>query len=177
MSTTQTVQTISTAEAAKLLEAHPDKCVLLDVRTPAEFETLHARNAQNTPLHTLTPESVESLKEKQILCICQKGARGLQAAEILLRYGYTNICNIQGGTEAWHTHGLPVVKGKSSISLERQVRIAAGTLVILGVLGGFFLSPYAYGLSLFVGCGLVFAGITDTCGMAMILGRCPWNTR
>ena len=71
--------------------------------------------------------------------------------------------------------GLPVVRGKKAISLERQVRIAAGSLVLLGVLLGWLVHPAFIGLSAFVGAGLVFAGVTDTCGMGMMLARMPWN--
>jgi hypothetical protein len=70
---------------------------------------------------------------------------------------------------------LPVVRGKKAISLERQVRIAAGSLVLLGVIGSLLIHPYVIGLSAFVGAGLLFAGITDTCGMGMLLARMPWN--
>jgi hypothetical protein len=63
------------------------------------------------------------------------------------------------------------------MSLERQVRIAAGSLVLLGVALGAFVSQWLYGLSAFVGAGLVFAGLTDTCGMGMLLARMPWNRR
>lgn len=76
---------------------------------------------------------------------------------------------------AWEAAGLPVVRGKKAISLERQVRIAAGLLVLLGAILGFFVNPSFIGISAFVGAGLVFAGITDTCGMAMMLAKMPWN--
>jgi rhodanese-related sulfurtransferase len=106
--------------------------------------------------------------------ICRSGSRGKQACEKFLAAGYTNIINVEGGTQAWDQSGLPVVRGKKAISLERQVRIAAGLLVLIGsVLGVFY--PYWIGLSAFVGAGLTFAGITDTCGMGMILARMPWN--
>ena len=71
--------------------------------------------------------------------------------------------------------GLPIVRGKAAMSLERQVRIAAGSLVLIGILLSLFVHPYLLGLSAFVGAGLVFAGITDTCGMGMLLARMPWN--
>ena len=85
------------------------------------------------------------------------------------------MVNVEGGTLACVEAGLPVVRGKKAISLERQVRIAAGSLVLLGVLLGWFVHPAFIGLSAFVGAGLVFAGITDTCGMGMMLARMPWN--
>jgi hypothetical protein len=83
--------------------------------------------------------------------------------------------NVEGGTLACVEAGLPVKTGKKAISLERQVRIAAGSLVLVGAALGFFVHPYWIGLSAFVGAGLVFAGVTDTCGMAIMLGRMPWN--
>jgi rhodanese-related sulfurtransferase len=97
------------------------------------------------------------------------------ACEKLQAAGYTNVVNVEGGTKAWDEAGLPVVRGQKAISLERQVRIAAGTLVLIGALLGYFAHPYWIGLSAFVGAGLIFAGVTDTCGMAMLLARMPWN--
>jgi rhodanese-related sulfurtransferase len=82
---------------------------------------------------------------------------------------------VTGGTVAWEQAGLPVKRGKKAISLERQVRIAAGFLTLLGAVLGFFVHPYFIGLSAFIGAGLMFAGITDTCGMGMMLAKMPWN--
>jgi hypothetical protein len=84
---------------------------------------------------------------------------------------------MEGGMQAWESAGLEVIKGRRTISLERQVRIAAGALVFFGSALGYFVNPAWIGLSAFVGGGLVFAGVTDTCGMAMILARMPWNNR
>jgi rhodanese-related sulfurtransferase len=106
--------------------------------------------------------------------ICRSGSRGQKACEKFLKAGFSNVVNIEGGTMACVEAGLPVVRGKKAISLERQVRIAAGSLVLLGA-GLSFVNPAFIGLSAFVGAGLVFAGITDTCGMGMILARMPWN--
>jgi rhodanese-related sulfurtransferase len=97
------------------------------------------------------------------------------ACDKLLAAGFTNVVNIEGGTLACEQAGLPVVRGQKTISLERQVRIAAGSLVLIGVVLSLQVHPYWIGLSAFVGAGLVFAGITDTCGMGMILARMPWN--
>jgi rhodanese-related sulfurtransferase len=83
---------------------------------------------------------------------------------------------VEGGTSSWVEAGLPVERQSGNcISLERQVRIAAGTLVLAGTLLGLFWNRFLLGLPLFVGGGLVFAGITDTCGMGMLLARMPWN--
>jgi rhodanese-related sulfurtransferase len=89
--------------------------------------------------------------------------------------GFTNIVNIEGGTSAWHAAGLPVVEGEKVMSLERQVRIAAGSLVVIGAAVGQFVHPGGFGLSAFIGAGLVFAGLTDTCGMGMMIAKMPWN--
>ena len=89
--------------------------------------------------------------------------------------GYSNVVNVDGGTQAWDQADLPVVRGKKMISLERQVRIAAGLLVLTSSLLGAFVSVYWIGLAAFVGAGLIFAGITDTCGMGLMLARMPWN--
>ena len=85
------------------------------------------------------------------------------------------MVNVEGGTLACEQAGLPVERGRKTMSLERQVRITAGSLVVIGTVLGRFVHPGFYGLSAFVGAGLVFAGVTDTCGMGMLLARMPWN--
>jgi rhodanese-related sulfurtransferase len=107
--------------------------------------------------------------------ICRSGGRGRQAAEKFHAAGYPNVVNVEGGTLAWERAGLPVVRGKKTMSLERQVRIAAGSLVVLGTVLGAFVHPAFLGLPAIVGAGLIFAGVTDTCGMGMLLARMPWN--
>ena len=83
---------------------------------------------------------------------------------------------VEGGTQAWVAAGLPVVKGsKSAISIERQVRIGAGILVLTGVILGSLIHPAFFGLSAFIGAGLVFAGVTNWCGMGLLLAKAPWN--
>ena len=83
---------------------------------------------------------------------------------------------MEGGTQAWVAAGLPAVKGsKSAISIERQVRIGAGILVLTGIILGFLFHPAFFALSAFIGAGLVFAGVTDWCGMGLLLAKAPWN--
>ena len=84
---------------------------------------------------------------------------------------------LEGGVTAWEQAGLPVKRGKTVLSLERQVRVAAGLLVLTGVVLGFLVHPAFFGLAAFVGAGLTFAGLTDWCGMAMLLAKMPWNQR
>lgn len=154
-----------------------DNTVLIDVRTPAEFRGIHAESAVNLPLDNVSPDAVKGLigTEKTVLIICQGGKRSLAACGKLSGGGFDNLINVEGGTSAWEEAGLPVVEGKAAISIERQVRIAAGTLVFIGVLLGAFLSPLWLILPGFIGAGLTFAGITDTCGMGMMLAKMPWN--
>lgn len=149
---------------------------LIDVRTPVEFREVHLDLARNVPLDRLAASDVRGGKDgTPVYVVCRSGSRGKQAAEKLLAAGLTDVVNVEGGTLACVAAGLPVVRGAKAISLERQVRIAAGSLVLLGVALSYAVHPYFVGLSAFVGAGLVFAGVTDTCGMALLLGRMPWN--
>jgi rhodanese-related sulfurtransferase len=152
---------------------------LLDVRTPVEFRELHAEGARNVPLERLDPAAVMQArngpKDEPLYVLCRSGSRGRQACEKFRAAGFPNVVNVEGGTLAWAECGLPVVRGKKAISLERQVRIAAGLLVLLGALLGWLVHPAFVTLAAFVGAGLVFAGITDTCGMGLLLARMPWN--
>ncbi len=151
---------------------------LIDVRTPAEFREVHVDFARNLPLDQLDVAKLtagQTGSSQPLYVICRSGSRGKQACDKILAAGLTNVINVEGGTLAWDQAGLPVVRGKKAISLERQVRIAAGALVLVGAVLGAFVSPYGIGLSAFVGAGLLFAGITDTCGMGMMLARMPWN--
>jgi len=151
---------------------------LIDVRTPVEFREFHVSFARNVPLDRLDAAKSAAGRNgtsQPLYVICRSGSRGKQACEKLVAAGYTNVINVEGGTQAWDEAGLPVVRGQKAISLERQVRIAAGALVLIGALLGYFAHPYWIALAAFVGAGLVFSGITDTCGMGILLARMPWN--
>ena len=152
-----------------------DSIPLIDVRTPAEFGSVHAEGAVNHPMESLDVERLRLGKEDEIQVICQSGGRSMKVCQKLEAAGYSNVVNVKGGTSAWQTSGLPVVEGKKMMSLERQVRIAAGSLIVIGAAIGQFVHPGGFGLSAFVGAGLVFAGVTDTCGMGMMIARMPWN--
>lgn len=149
---------------------------LLDVRSPAEFGQVHVSFAQNMPLESLNPAALKGeTADVPLYVICRSGSRGRQACERLQAAGL-NVQNVEGGTVAWEAAGLPVERsGRKVISLERQVRIAAGLLVLTGVLLGWLVHPALYGLAAFVGGGLVFAGLTDWCGMGMLMAKMPWN--
>lgn len=149
---------------------------LIDVRTPVEYREVHARIARNVPLDRLDASAFANEgRDRPLYVICRSGSRGAKACEYLQAAGMTNVVNVEGGTLAWDQAGLPVQRGRKAISLERQTRIAAGLLVLLGSVLGMIVHPHFVGLAAFVGAGLVFAGITDTCGMGMLLARMPWN--
>jgi len=179
------VSTISPQQLAELLRS--DKPVrLIDVRTPAEFGEVHVTSARNLPLDRLDPAAItaEAGGDGPIYFICKSGGRSGKACEKLIAAGVTDVISVEGGTAACESAGLPVVRGRKAMSLERQVRIAAGALVFGGVLLAAFadnfvdndtLQAVGLGIAGFVGAGLVFAGVTDTCGMAMLISRMPWN--
>jgi rhodanese-related sulfurtransferase len=172
---------MNTVSPQELNERHArgDTIRLFDVRTPAEFRAVHVPFAENQSLESFDPAAVARAcngdSNAAIYVICQKGGRGANACAKLAAAGLERVFNVEGGTAAWEQAGLPVVRGQTTISLERQVRIAAGTLVLVGSVLGYFVHPYFIGLAAFVGAGLTFAGITDTCGMGMLLARMPWN--
>ena len=114
---------------------------LIDVRTPAEYGSMHANGAVSHPMESLDLEKIPFAKDHEIHVICQSGGRSIKVSQKLEAAGFTNIVNIEGGTSAWHAAGLPVAEGKKVMSLERQVRIAAGSLVVLGVAVGQFVHP------------------------------------
>jgi rhodanese-related sulfurtransferase len=151
---------------------------VIDVRTPVEFREVHLHGAKNVPLDQIstTPHpEIPNDPAAPTYVYCRSGMRSRQACEKLTAAGYTNIFNVEGGVIACEQAGLAVERGKKAISLERQVRIAAGSLVFLGSLLAYFVHPYFLAIPAFVGAGLIFAGVTDTCGMAMVLARMPWN--
>jgi rhodanese-related sulfurtransferase len=150
---------------------------LIDVRTPAEYEAVHIEGATLMPLDRLDPANVRANADAPCVLVCHSGKRAAQAREKLAAAGCENLAVLEGGVAAWEQAGLPLKRGRQTLSLERQVRIAAGLLVLTGVALGTWVHPAFYGLSAFVGAGLAFAGLTDWCGMAMLLAKMPWNQR
>jgi len=152
---------------------------LIDVRTPMEFYEVHAVGSLNAPLDRLNPELIMASRgaraQEPLYVICRSGGRSAQACNAFVKAGFENVVNLEGGTLAWVSAGLPVNRGtKKMISLERQVRIVAGLLIVAGtalatVSAWFLVIPGV------VGAGLTFAGMSNTCGMGMILAKMPWN--
>lgn len=153
------------------------KVCLIDVRTPAEYREAHVGFAECLPLDKLTPEAIQ---EKGANCsplyiICKSGSRARNACMKLIENGIENVAMLDGGTDAWISAGLPVVRGKKAMSMDRQVRLVVGTIVMTGSLLTIFVHPYLIGIPIFMSAGLIFSAVTDFCGLALILGKCPWN--
>jgi rhodanese-related sulfurtransferase len=162
-------------EINELLDAGGE-CQVIDVREFSEFNSERIADAQLMPLSNFETHADGIDHSKPVYLMCRSGNRAKQAAERLHRKGFTDIHVIEGGMLAWSQADLPIVKGGSKVwSLERQVRFTAGLFVLTGIVLGVFVSPYLYLISAFVGGGLVFSALTDTCGMGMILARMPWN--
>jgi rhodanese-related sulfurtransferase len=169
-------QRIAPAEASAAVSS--GRGTLVDVRTPAEFREFHAVGAQLVPLDILDRKKVEAVRGSpggQVYLLCGSGIRATKAAENLRKAGLESVQVVEGGTQAWIAAGLPVVRGRKTISIERQVRIGAGSLVFISTTLGWFVHPAFFLLAAFVGAGLVFAGVTDICGMAILLAKAPWN--
>ena len=167
------MQNITATEFARLQTA--GTIHLIDVRTPPEFGALHAKGAVNIPLDRLEPSALAHCNGDPVYLICKSGIRAKKAADKLAESGFSNTWLIEGGTDAWHKAGQPVQKGKKALGLDQQVRIVAGSMALTGA--AIVLAGHTVGLALvgMMGVGMVYAGITDTCGMATLLARMPWN--
>jgi rhodanese-related sulfurtransferase len=172
------VDTISPAALAEI-RRRGEPFDLLDVRTPAEYGEAHVDGARNVSLDRLDAKAIVAERAGRpgtLYVVCKSGGRSRQACEKLLASGLTAVASVEGGTAACEAAGLRLIRGRKAMSLERQVRICAGALVVLGVALAWFTQIQAWTLlSGFIGAGLVFAGVTDTCGMAMMLAKMPWN--
>jgi rhodanese-related sulfurtransferase len=158
------------------------KLNLIDVRTAAEYRAGHVAGARLIPLDQLSAEALAANEvsagaghEETLYLTCQSGLRAQQAAERLIDAGYRNLALIEGGTEAWQKAGLPIRRCGNAISLERQVQIAIGTLLVLKVLFGFTVHELFFAAIPLIGAGLIVAGITKWCGMARLIALLPWN--
>ncbi|ATD80782.1 MULTISPECIES: rhodanese-like domain-containing protein [Desulfovibrio] len=179
------VQSIS---ARELHSVDLKQALVVDVRSPMEYsEKRLAMPTAFAPVTDLDPRDVALrsgvLADTQLFTICRSGARAKSAAEKFFRAGYTNVRFIDGGIAACEEAGFATVgeglpkTGEASPSLDRQVRLAAGALTVLFMLLGYGISPLFYLGALFIGAGQVFSGITNWCGMALLLMRAPWNQK
>jgi rhodanese-related sulfurtransferase len=170
------VPSVLTAAELAELQRMERGITLVDVRSPAEFDAIHIPGSYNVPLEQLTEHGTEfSSVGGPVVLVCRSGMRARQAEAILADVDIPRLHVLDGGVTAWQQTGLAVVRGRQAWSIERQVRAIAGGLVLLGTLGSLLVWPPLIYLALFVGAGLLFAGLTDTCSMGLLLARLPWN--
>jgi rhodanese-related sulfurtransferase len=157
--------------AAQLAE---QRVRVIDVREPMEYASGHIAGSLNVPLARITEADLPS---GPLVLVCHSGNRSSQALSRLLQNGHPHpLADLEGGIPAWQQAGQPVRKlNNAPLPLMRQVQIAAGSLVLLGVILSQMLAPGWIWLSGFVGAGLVFAGVSGFCGMARLLAVMPWN--
>jgi rhodanese-related sulfurtransferase len=155
---------------------------LVDVRTAAEYRAGHIPGAQLVPGDELSPAAIENRlgrtgpgRNETLYITCHAGLRAARAAERLRQSGYTDIALVEGGTRRWQQSGLPLHRCGSSISLERQVQIAIGSLLILKVILGYGVHELFFAVAAVIGAGLIYAGVTRWCGLSELLARLPWN--
>lgn len=157
---------------------HADPTVrILDVRTPSEFDNGHIAGAYNVPLDLLGEHAreIRATQARVIALVCQSGQRARRAETLLRNAGMPNLHVLEGGMNEWTSRKLPVNRVRARMSLERQVRIVAGAIAGSGGIAALTLDPWFALLPALVGSGLVFAGVTDTCAMGMLLARLPYN--
>ncbi|GIJ79166.1 Rhodanese-related sulfurtransferase [Micromonospora phaseoli] len=167
--------TIDVPTARALLANNPD-VLIVDVRTPGEFETAHVPASINLPLEQVDAHLGQIVNDAggRILLMCQSGTRAAQACTSLANAGLGGATVITGGMNAWITAGAPVERGRERWSLERQVRLVAGGIVLLSVVASIWV-PAARFVAGFVGAGLTFAALSNTCAMGALLSRLPYN--
>lgn len=165
-----------TPEAAAAL-LREGGATLVDIREPDEHARARIPGAHNLPLSRLDEAELAVQAGRPVLFHCRSGPRTTNnAARLAAKAAPCEAYVIEGGLEAWKRAGLPVAEDRRQpLELMRQVQIVAGSMVLLGVLLGATVSPWLYGLAGFVGAGLVFAGVSGTCGLALVLRRMPWN--
>jgi glyoxylase-like metal-dependent hydrolase (beta-lactamase superfamily II)/rhodanese-related sulfurtransferase len=146
--------------------------LLVDIRLPAEYRAVHLEPSRLLPLDEIAKRRDELPRDRELVLVCRTGSRARLAAAELAGFR-TRV--LEGGVVAWQEAGHPVVEGKAHIGLERQVRIIAGAMAAVGGMLAVAVSPWFGLVPAFVGAGLVYAGITDRCGMAMLLGKLPYN--
>ncbi|MDB6070460.1 MAG: hypothetical protein JWL81_1631 [Verrucomicrobiales bacterium] len=151
-------------------------CCLVDVREPVEFAEEHIAGSRLIPLAQLDQRSGEIDCAQPLVVMCRSGKRGQLAAEKLVALGFKDVRNLHGGILQWKADGLPVAVGEQKVfPLMRQVQIVIGIGVLTGVAMSRLVHPDFIFLSAFFGAGLLFAGLSGWCGLALLLAKMPWN--
>ncbi len=157
------------------LDRPDNDVILIDVRTGGEFETGHIPGSFNVPLDALNEHCARLGRvDREVVLICQSGGRASQAEQRLADAGLSTVHVLDGGMNAWQAAGGDVKSVSDRWAMERQVRLVAGSLALAGVLASTRI-PKAKWLAGFIGSGLTFSAVTNTCGMAMVLAKLPYN--
>lgn len=167
--------TISPEQAKRLLD---QGAMLIDIREADEHAREKIASAHHLPLSKLDEADLAVHAGKPVIFHCRSGARTLANAPRLADKlgGDCDAYVVAGGLDAWKKAGLPVIADRRQpLELQRQVQLGAGALAFFGTLLGLVASPWFFAVPLFVGGGLMTAGITGFCGMAQVLIRMPWN--
>ncbi|RKN50298.1 rhodanese-like domain-containing protein [Micromonospora endolithica] len=175
MTNSPTPATLDAATLRELIDSGQAPRVL-DVRTPAEFETAHIPGSYNVPLDLLKEHRAELRDhlDEDVVLVCRSGVRATQAEQTLAQTGLPHLKVLTGGIVAWQGAGAPVNTGRPRWELERQVRLVAGSIVLLSILASVVV-PGAKWVAAFIGAGLTFAAVTNTCAMGMLLSKLPYN--
>lgn len=177
MNTIDDTTTIIDADTLKAWVERHDDVVVIDVRSAAEFESLHIRGSYNVPLPLLSEhtEDVAQRVGRRVVLVCHSGVRAEQARMRLHEVGMDSAVVLDGGAPAYAAAGGEVVRGEQRWAMDRQVRMVAGALVTTGLLAGELVSPRLRLVAGAVGAGLAFSAATNTCAMGAALARMPWN--
>lgn len=152
------------------------RAVLVDIREADEFARRHVTGAQSHPLSTWEKTHLNIDPQADVIFTCRSGMRTAGACDRLAARVNGDAFVLDGGLDAWTKAGLAVeTNADAPMEIMRQVQIAAGSLVLIGVTLGFLVAPAWFALAGFVGAGLTFAGVSGFCGMARLLMLAPWN--
>ncbi|MDF5757672.1 rhodanese-like domain-containing protein [Spongiactinospora sp. TRM90649] len=164
------------AATLRVLLESGDPPRLIDVRTPGEFETAHLPGSRNVPLDLLREhrDEVRAHLDERAVLLCASGQRAETAGRLLAEAGLPGLRVLSGGVGAWRAEGGQVTTGRPRWSLERQVRLTAGGIVLGSVVTSAVL-PRAKWVAAAIGGGLTFAAVSDTCAMGSLLARLPYN--
>lgn len=165
---------IGASEVRGLLLTGSSSVQLVDVRTALEFETEHIEGSINIPLDELGKRGGEIKKDRSAILVCRTGNRAGRAADLLASYGF-DVGILTGGIVDWKKAHLPLKEGRKRLSLERQVQLAIGAILLASVSAGWAVNKGWFIVPAFIGAGLTFAGLTGNCGLALLLAKAPWN--
>jgi rhodanese-related sulfurtransferase len=179
MTTVNNSQKLNTIDAQTLQKlVNEDKIILIDVREPSEYSGERIEGAKLVPLSSFSADKIPQNSDKPVVLYCQSDNRSGEAARKLFQAGFQEVTHLEGGLNKWKQQSLPTQVNKNApISIMRQVQIIAGTLILTGTLLGAFVSPKWLFLTGFVGSGLLFAGVSNTCMMATLLAKLPYNQK